>query len=63
MTGVKLDDAFAALGLPEGCRLEAAFAIGRQGDKASLPEAMRAREEPNDRRPLAELAFEGGFPT
>jgi len=62
MTGVKFDEAFAALGLPEGYRLEAAFAVGRRGDKSLLPDYLQAREEPNERISLSELAFEGGFP-
>ncbi len=37
-------------------------AIGRPGDPALLPEKLRAREVPSLRRPLAETAFEGGFP-
>lgn len=61
MVGVRFDDAFATLGLPEGHRVEAAFAIGRRGDKAKLPEPLQAREQPNGRRALAEIAFEGGF--
>jgi hypothetical protein len=42
-------------------RVEAAIAIGRPGDKSSLPEALRAREQPSDRLPLSQLAFEGDF--
>lgn len=37
MTGLKFGEAEAALGIPDDHRLEAAFAIGRMGDKASLP--------------------------
>ncbi|OWP36694.1 NAD(P)H-flavin oxidoreductase, partial [Raoultella ornithinolytica] len=29
--------------------------------KSVLPESLRAREAPNDRKPLAEVALEGGF--
>lgn len=61
MIGFDLDRAFADLDVPEGYRVEAAFAIGHRGDPATLPEDLRAREAPNDRRPLSELAFEGGF--
>ena len=48
-------------GGPEGFKAEAGFAIGRLGDPASLPEALRRREKPSDRLPLAEIAFEGSF--
>jgi hypothetical protein len=39
--------------------LGAVFAIGRVGDAAKLPEALRIREMPSDRMPLKELVFEG----
>ena len=62
MVGLNFDDAFATLGLPQGYRVEAAIAIGRQGDKSVLPEGMQAREAPSGRLPVNEIAFEGGFP-
>ena len=62
MVGFDIERAFAALGVPQGHRVEAAYAVGRRGDKAMLPESLQAREAPNDRRPLAEIALEGGFP-
>ena len=62
MVGFDMDRAFAELGVPQGHRVEAAYAIGRLGDKSRLSEALQARETPNERRPLSELAFEGGFP-
>ncbi len=61
MVGLDFDQAFVTLGLTEGYRLEAAFAVGRQGDKSILPEAMQAREAPSPRRPISEIAFEGVF--
>jgi len=36
-----------------------AIAIGRRGDPSALPEPVRERETPSDRRPLATIAFEG----
>ena len=62
MVGFDMDRAFAKLNVPTGYRVEAAYAIGRIGDPATLPEQLRARETPNSRNPLSELAFEGGFP-
>ncbi len=62
MVGVDFDQAFAVLRVPQGYRVEAAVAIGRRGDPSILPEPMRAREQPNERMKLGEIAFEGGFP-
>lgn len=39
----------------------AMFAVGRPGDPAKLPEALRAREVPSGRRPITETAGEGPF--
>jgi hypothetical protein len=50
------------LNVPDDCRVEAAIAIGRLGDRSCLPENLQAREEPNGRRPLSETVLEGGFP-
>ncbi len=49
----------AALQVPASMAIEAVVAIGRRGDPAALPEALRAREQPNARLPLAALAAEG----
>jgi len=62
MVGFDQARATAELNVPDGFRVEAAIAIGRPGDPASLPEKLRARETPSDRKPLAEIALEGGFP-
>ena len=61
MVGFDMDRAFTELNVPSGYRVEAAYAIGRRGDPAKLPDMLRAREKPNDRKPLSEVAFEGGF--
>jgi nitroreductase len=61
MTGLDFARAAEALGLPEGYRVEAAAAIGSKADPSRLPEALRAREAPSPRRPLAEIAFRGSF--
>lgn len=62
MIGVDYEAAATAIGLPESYHLEMVFTIGRRDDPEKLPEGYRAREAPNDRRPLAEVAFEGAFP-
>lgn len=51
-----------ALSLPEGYGLHAVVAVGRAGDAANLPEALRAREVPSLRRPLAATTGHGRFP-
>lgn len=61
MAGVKQDEIPVALKLTPDMKMEAAIAIGRMGETASLPEDLRAREVPSQRKPLSELAFEGGF--
>jgi nitroreductase len=63
MVGLDYDAAAKALKLPEGFHLEMALAIGRRDEPTKLSESLRQREAPNDRRPLAETAFEGRFPT
>lgn len=62
MAGFDKDAARVALNVPDDFHIDAAVAIGRLGDKSLLPEGLQAREVPSDRRPLAETAFEGGFP-
>ena len=62
MAGFDKERAFAELNVPAGYRVEAAVAIGRRGDGASLSEAQRAREVPSGRDPLSVSALEGGFP-
>lgn len=54
--------AFEDLSVPNGHKVEAVYAVGRKADPAGLPEELRARELPSNRRSLEELAFEGGFP-
>ncbi|WP_260925194.1 nitroreductase family protein [Novosphingobium sp. 9] len=61
MTGLKFGEAEAALGVPEDHRLEAAFAIGKQGDKAILPDFLQDKEAASARKPLAEIAKAGKF--
>ena len=59
MVGFDRERAFSELGFSEGHRIEAAMAIGRLGDRESLPEPLKSREAPNGRKPLAETVFEG----
>ena len=62
MSGVDFDRAQVELGVPDRYRIEAAAVIGRIGDPAILPDKLRARETPSDRKNLSELVFAGKFP-
>jgi len=61
MAGFDVPRTAAELGVPADYRVEAAIAIGRVGDKAILPEPLRAREESSGRLPLSQLVSEGRF--
>jgi nitroreductase len=49
------------LAVPEAFSVEAMAVVGRPGDEAQLPEELRRRETPNDRRPLAQTICEGVY--
>ena len=51
----------AAIHLPDDYALEAVIVLGKQGDKAQLPEALQQREAPNAHKPLSEISFAGTF--
>ncbi|MDX3928427.1 MAG: nitroreductase family protein [Shinella sp.] len=61
MGGIDRDKAMQVLEIPDGFRVEAAVAIGKIADREILPEDLRARENPSQRKPVAEFAFEGRF--
>src|SRR5213078_868823 len=62
MEGFDYERARVQLRIPDQFQVEAMAAVGRPGSKESLPEKLRARESPNDRRRLSESVFEGPFP-
>ena len=62
MSGIEFERARTELAIPDRFRIEAAAAIGRIGDPATLPEKLRAREAPSDRKPIEDFAFAGNFP-
>jgi nitroreductase len=62
MGGFDRDQARSLLNVPERFAMQIAIAIGRRGAADMLPEALRDREQPSPRRPLAETAFVDRFP-
>jgi nitroreductase len=65
MEGFDYERAKTELQIPDGYRVEAMAAVGKPGAKETLPERLRAKESPNDRRKLNESICEGpfGFPS
>jgi nitroreductase len=61
MQGFDYERARTALNIPEGFAVEAMAAIGRPADPATLPEALREKEAPSDRRKLEQTICEGPF--
>jgi nitroreductase len=59
--GVEKDALRKALGVPDTFALHCVVAVGEQGDKAVLGEALQAREAPNARQPLSAMVCEGRF--
>jgi nitroreductase len=61
MEGFDYDKARSDLRVPEPLEVMAMVAIGKRGRREELPERVRAAEQPNERRPLAEILHEGPF--
>lgn len=61
MIGIDYARAAKELNVPAEHRVEVAIAIGKRGDKAILPEALAARENPNARNPISSIVREGPF--
>lgn len=61
MAGIEYDKAPAVLGLPQNLKIEAAVAIGHQGDASSLTDFLQTREAPSMRLPLSDIVFNGHF--
>lgn len=61
MAGFDAEKARAACAVADDHLVLIAIAVGRPGDAARLPEPLRAREAPNDRKPTSELVREGRF--
>jgi len=63
MGGFDKDKALAAVGASaEEYEAMAMIAVGWKGDPAMLPDEVRSREMPNDRKSVGEFCFEGRLP-
>jgi len=64
MGGIHRELVHDALGVPpEEYEVTCGLAIGYRGEPELLPAELQAKEQPNTRRPLAEVAVRGRFPT
>jgi nitroreductase len=61
MQGFDFERARTALNIPEGFHVNAMAAIGKPGDISALPEGLKERELPSDRRKLDQTICEGPF--
>ena len=61
MQGFSYARAKTELNIPDGFAVEAMVAIGKPGKREDLPEDLQKREQPNSRKPLAEIICEGPF--
>lgn len=61
MAGFDYAKAQALLRIPADYHVEAMVAVGRPGDPARLPAALREHEIPSNRKPIREIAAEGPF--
>ena len=62
MGGILPEKVRAELQAPEDFAIHCMVALGHKGNPDDLPEALRPREAPSARRPLAELIDTGAFP-
>lgn len=59
MAGFSADEAYEVTGVnPDEYNAICAVAIGRRGDASSLPDDLKQREAPNERKTMDEIVFE-----
>ena len=63
MQGFDYNKAKVDLEVPENFDVMAMIAIGKRGQKESLPSNLQKNEYPTDRKPLEEIVMEGRFKT
>jgi nitroreductase len=61
MQGFDYEKARAVLNIPEHFQVDAMIAVGKPGKREDLPEDLQQREQPSDRKPVAEIVIAGGF--
>jgi nitroreductase len=61
LEGFDYDKAAAVIKLPKDFVVEAMFVIGKPGKLSDLPKELQEREVLSDRKPVAEIVFEGTF--
>lgn len=61
LEGFDYDQARRELAIPDNYDIEAMCVIGKPGRVQDLPVELQKREEPSDRKPLADLVGEGTF--
>ena len=59
--GFDAERARRVLRVPAAYAIEAMIVLGKPGDVSLLPDSLQKREQPNDRRPLAQTVCEGPF--
>jgi nitroreductase len=59
MAGYDLEKLKTELNIPDGYNVELMIIIGKKGKIEDLPERLREREKPSQRKSLAEIIFEG----
>lgn len=62
MQGFDYETLKKALNIPDSFKLEAMIAVGKRGDKETLPDTLKEKEKPNQRKPLNEIIAKGHFP-
>ena len=61
MSGIHYDLIKEKLAIPDSYAVEMMIAVGKHGKIEDLPEDLRPREKPSDRKKLEEFVFEGEF--
>ncbi len=62
MAGFHLERAYEVLKVsPEKYEIYCAIAVGKPGNSSELPDHLKEREHPSDRKPLSEVARAGEF--
>jgi len=61
MAGFDYERAAAELEVPDEFDVEAMVAIGERAPPETLPDELQEREQPSDRKSLAEIVHRGGF--